>query len=102
MSQQLDGPSKQGTLSAVGTATPVEVKVGASAFVERQVVTLQSTGKFYIYFADEGVVPNAATVIADGFTQFKDALNSYEATDQQAVYVLAVAGTVDIKLAERA
>lgn len=100
--QSLDGPALQGTLSGVGTATPVEVKVGGSAFSERKVVSLQGDGKFYVYFADEGVVPNAATVAADGFTQFKDALNSYEASDTQAVYVLAVTGTVNIKIAERA
>lgn len=101
MYQPLDGPAKQGKLTAVGTATPVEAIVGGSAFTGRQVITLQGNGKFYVYFADEGVVPNAATVSADGFLQFKDAKETYEAGSQQAVYVLAVSGTVDIIIAER-
>lgn len=101
MLEALDGPSKQGKLSGVTTSTPVEAKVGASSFEGRKVVTLQGNGKFYVYFADEGVVPNAATVSADGFLQFKDAKETYEAGPLQIVYVLAVAGTVDIVVAER-
>lgn len=99
----LDGPSKQGLLSSVGTVTPVEVKVGASAFSERKVITLQSDdGKFYVYFADAGETPSAATVAANGFIQFKDQKESYEAGDEQVVFVLSVSGTIDIRLAERA
>lgn len=97
----LDGPAEQGKLSAVGTATPVEVKVGASAFEGRQVLTLQGNGKYYIYFNDGGTAPNAATVSANGFTAFKDAMVSIEAGPKQDVYVLAVTGTVDIIIAER-
>lgn len=101
MIQPLDGPSKQGTLSSVGTVTPVEVKVDASAFEGRQVITLQGNGRFYVYFADDGVVPSAANVSTDGFLQFRNAKETYEASASQAVYVLAVTGTVDIKVAER-
>lgn len=98
----LDGPSKSFKLSAVGTATPVEVYASGSAFAERKVVTLQGDGKFYVYFADEGETPNAATVSANGFIQYKDAKESYEATGSQAMFVLAFTGTVDIRGAERA
>ncbi len=102
MLQPLDGPSKQFKLSSVGTATPIEVKAGVSSFGERKVVTLQGNGKFYIYFADEGEVPNAATVSANGFWQGKNSKESYEASGSQAIYVLAFTGTVDIVGAERA
>jgi len=100
--EQLDGPSKSFVLSAVGTVTPVEVKAGGSAFEERKVITLQADGKFYIYFADEGETPNAATVSSTGMTQYKNARESYEASGSQAVFVLAVTGTVDVRGAERA
>ena len=103
MLQPLDGPSKQGLLSSVGITTVVEVKVGVEPFDERKVITMQSIdGKFYVYFADQGVVPNAATVIANGFIQVKNAKESYEASYTQKVYVLAVTGTVNIRIAERA
>ena len=98
----LDGPAKQGVLSSVGTVTPVECKIEAQPFSERKVITLQGDGKFYVYFADEGETPNAATVSANGFTQFKDQKETYEASCQQAVFVLSVTGTIDIVLAERA
>ena len=62
---------------------------------------MQGDGKFYIYFADEGETPNAATVSANAFTQSKDSINTYEAGPKQVVFVLAVTGTVNIKLAER-
>jgi|TARA_R110000851_G_scaffold293070_3_gene447634 hypothetical protein len=102
MLQPLDGPSKSFKLSSVGVTTPVEVFATGSAFPERKVITLQSDGKFYIYFADEGEVPNAATVSANGFIQYKNAKESYEASGSQAVFVLAVTGTVDIRGTERA
>ena len=101
MLQPLDGTSKQASLS-VDTVTVLEIKAGASAFTERKVITVQPTdGKVYIYFGDEGVVPNAATVAADGFIQTKSK-ESYEATGSQVVYILAVSGTVDVRFAERA
>jgi len=98
----LDGPSKSFKLSAVGTATPVEVKAGGSSFAERKVITLQGDASFYVYFADEAETPNAATVSANGFIQYKNAKESYEATGAQIVFVLAVSGTVDVRGAERA
>lgn len=102
MLQPLDGPSKQGNIS-VDTAVVQEVKSGASALTERKIITLQPTdGNVYVYFADEGVVPNAATVIANGFIQYKRSINSYEASNSQLVYILAESGTVEVRFAERA
>jgi hypothetical protein len=86
----------------VGTSSVVEAKVGSSALEERKVVTFQGDGKYYIYFGNGSSVPNAATVITNGFVAFKDSLVSIEASDSQPLYVLAVSGTVNIKLAERA
>lgn len=107
MSQPLDGPSKPGKLIGVGTVTPVEVKSGASAFEGRQVVTLQShrldanSGPFYVYTADDGEVPSAATVADKGLIQPKNAKEDYEASVHQAIYVLSVSGTIDIRITER-
>lgn len=97
----LDGPSAQVALS-VGTVTVVEAKVGASPLDERKAITLQGTGKFYVYFGDGVSTPSAATVAANGFTQFKDAKESYEAGKFQPVYLLSAAGTINVVLAERA
>lgn len=102
MIDALDGPSKQGLLASVGTVTPIEVRVGASAFSDRKVVTLQGNNKFYVYFADEGETPSAATITANGFIQFKDQKESYEAGERQKVFVLSASGTVNIRIAERA
>lgn len=101
MLQPLDGPSKQYTLSP-GTATPLEVQDGGAPFEGRKVVTLQGDGRFYVYFADEGETPNASTVSTNGFLHFRNAKETYEATDKQAIFILAVTGTVDVKIAERA
>jgi len=108
MLRSLDGPAKSGKLTSVGIATPVEVKVGASAFEDRKVITMQSTkkdtpnyGDFYVYFADEGETPSAATVIANGQLQSKNAKESYEAGPSQVIYVLADSGTISIRITER-
>jgi hypothetical protein len=71
--------------------------------VERQVVTIQPTGgKLYVYLAGDAGVPSAATVIADGFTVFKNQLVSLEASEKQRVYMVSVSGTISVKIAERA
>ena len=98
----LDGPASQDTIS-VTTSTVQEAKIGASALSERKVVTLQPVdGKIYVYFGDGASTPSAATVIADGFVQFRNAKNSYECSHRQPVFILAVSGTVNVKVAERA
>jgi hypothetical protein len=100
--QPLDGPSLQTTLS-VNTSTAQQVKVGSNPMSERKVVTIMPVdGKIYVYFAGDAGVPSSATIIAHGFTQFKNALHSYEAADSQLIYILAVSGTVSVKIAERA
>lgn len=101
MLQPLDGPSKSFTVT-IDTVTPTKVKAGAFSFAERKVITLQGDGKFYVYFADEGETPNAATILSTGFIQYKNAKESYEASGSQEVFILADTGTVDIRGAERA
>lgn len=103
MLQPLDGPSLQGKLTSVGTGAVVEVKVGANAFEERKIVTMQGDGRFYLYFGDlDAGAPSAATVSDNGQIVFRNQLISIEATCDQPLYVLAVSGTVDIRIAERA
>ena len=89
MIQPLDGPAIQFVLSSVGTTTPVKAQANTNPFSERKVVSLQGDGKFYEYFADSGETPLAADVSSKGFTHPKDAIRSYEAGDQQIIYVLA-------------
>ena len=98
----LDGPSLQGVLS-VGTVTVVEAKIGTGDLDERKVVTLQPlTGKIYLYFGFDTIVPSAATVAANGMVVFKNSKESYEASNTQKVYILAVSGTVNVAVIERA
>jgi hypothetical protein len=101
MFQPLDGPSVQLKV-AVTNSTPVEAKVGANPLTDRQVLTLQPDGNMKVYFADEGVIPNAATVLANGLDHFKNAKETYEAGEKQKVYLLAVVGTVNVVIVERA
>lgn len=101
MFQPLDGPSTQIKITSVGTATPVEVKVGANPLTDRQVITLQPTGKMKVYFSD-GSVPSAATILTNGLDHFKDAKETYEAGEKQKVYILAATGTIDVIVVERA
>jgi hypothetical protein len=102
MGQALDGPAKQGIISAT-TASVTEVKIGASAFDERKVVTIQPLGgTIRVYFADEGIVPSAATVGSDGLQHFKRQKDTYEATCTQTLYIVAESGTFDVVIVERA
>jgi hypothetical protein len=102
MFKPLDGPSIQSTLASVGTVTVVEVKVGSSSLAERQAVTLQGDGKFYVYFGDGSTTPSAATVTSDGILVFKDQVMTFEAGEKQQLFVLSQSGTVNIKIVERA
>ena len=104
----LDGPSKQGKILSVTTATPVEAKVGATPYSERKVITMQSTkidspnyGDFYVYFAEDDSTPSAATVSTGGFLQNKNSKESYEAGEQQRVWLMSVSVTIHIRIAER-
>lgn len=97
----LDGPSLQGRTTITST-TPVRVRVGVAELAERKVVTIQPlSGKIYVYFGDGVNTPNALTV-ANGFVQSKNSIHSYEASNQQEIYILALQGTVDVVFAERA
>lgn len=102
MIQPLDGPSKQYKLTSVGTSTVVKVESGGAPYTERKVVTMQPDGKMYVFFGDGGSAPSAATVAADGFLHGKDSMKSYEASDKQELYILALTGTIDVRVAERA
>ena len=85
----LDGPSKQFSVT-IDTVTVVELKKDASALEERKVITIQAEGKIYLYFGEEGAVPNAATVAADGFIHYKNGKETYEASNTQKIYALSV------------
>jgi hypothetical protein len=101
MFQPLDGPSAQVKLTGVNTVTPVEVKVGAAPLQERAVITMQPDGNMKVYFSD-GTVPTGATVAANGLDHFKGAKETYEAGEQQRVFVLATSGTINVVIVERA
>lgn len=101
MFQPLDGPSKQVKLTSVGTVTPIEVKVGATPLSDRAVITMQPNGNMKVYFGDGVTTPNAATVSADGLDHVKGAKETYEAGEQQKLYILANAGTIDVVVVER-
>lgn len=100
--QPLDGPSLQTTLSGVNTSVVTEVKVGSDPFDERKVVSMQGDSKFYVYFGDGDTIPSSGDISTDGITVFKNQFVTFEASCQQRIYVLAVTGTVDIKIIERA
>lgn len=102
MFSPLDGPSAQGKISSVGTSTVVEVKIGASALAERQVITMQPDGKMKVYFGDGTNTPSAATMLSDGLDHEKAAMMSYEAGEKQKLYILAAAGTINVIVVERA
>ena len=101
MFHPLDGPSAQLKLTSVDTTTPREVKVGGTALAERQVITLQPNGNMKVYFGD-GTTPSGATVTANGLDHIKGTKETYEAGTQQQVWILAVAGTIDVIVVERA
>jgi len=101
MFNPLDGPSLQGSLT-VNTTVVQEVKSGASAMEERQVVTIQPIdGNIYIYFGDGTNTPNSATVIANGFLHYKKSKETYECGKYQQLFILAESGTVSVRFVER-
>lgn len=87
----LDGPSVQDVISV--TTSQVELKVGASAYPERKVVTIQpQDGKVYVSFVSG----------EDGFLCFKNGIYTFESSDSQLLYIKSVSGTVNVVVAERA
>ncbi len=102
MYEPLDGPSLQGVLS-VGTGALVIARIGAASFTDRKALTVQPKGNIYIFFAnDQGSAPTVGDVSSKGFIHYKNAKETYEVGPRQIVYLLSVAGTVDVILAERA
>lgn len=97
----LDGPSQQQKLT-VTTTVVVEAKGGTTALENRQVLTMQGSGKFYVYFgADDGSTPSVSEVQNNGFWQYKNVKESYEAGASQKVWLLAVSATVEVVICER-
>lgn len=87
----LDGPSTQGSLSA--TNSPQEIKVGASAFSERKVITIQPVN---------GTVRVTFETGKPGFYLYQGGFYSFEASEKQPLYVYTDTGSVTIIFAERA
>lgn len=102
MFKPLDGPATQGQQNVTASVV-FEVKKNAQALAERQVVTLYPIdGQIWVYFGDDQAsIPNAATVKAEGFPQYKDSMRSYEAGADQPMYIVADTGTVDVRYSER-
>lgn len=87
----LDGPSVQASITA--TTTPAEVKVGASAYSERKVVTIQPVN---------GTVRVTFESGKPGFYLFQGGFYSYEASQSQPIYIYTDTGSVTVIIAERA
>jgi hypothetical protein len=101
MFQPLDGPSKQSIIS-VGTGAVVEAKANSTVLTDRQVITIQPSGKLYVYFSDDGTTPSISTVSTNGFVHYKNAKETYEVGDRQKIFLLSVSGTINVIIAERA
>jgi hypothetical protein len=102
MFQPLDGPAAQGQQN-VSDSVVFEVRKNATALSERDVVTIYPIdGQIWVYFGDDTAsAPNAATVKAEGFPQYRDQEKTYEAGPAQPIYIVADTGTVDVRYAER-
>ena len=98
----LDGPSRQLVIS-VNTTIPQIFKRDVTPLEERKIITIQTlVGKIWIYFADDNETPTAGDVSSKGFLHHPHGKETYEASTTQVVWVLAFAGTVDVRGAERA
>lgn len=101
MFNPLDGPARQFAVSLT-SATVVEVKV-TTPFPERKVITMQALdADIWVYFGDGSTTPNAATVAANGFKQYRYSKETYECSETQAMFILAVSTTTSVRIAERA
>jgi hypothetical protein len=98
---RLDGPTLQAS-QAVTDSTVFRVRVGASEFSERDVVTIcPLDGDIWVFFGDNANTPTAAQVKASGFPQPEGSTRTYEAAASQEIYIVADDGTVDVRYAER-
>ncbi len=89
----LNGPADQGAISV--STTPIEVKVGASIFEERTIITIQPLdGDVYFGYNSGTLTSSTGTKI------FKGQYFIMEASDSLPVYVVAASGTVDVRITE--
>ena len=96
----LDGPSRQFSISLT-TATVQEVKVG-TPYSERKLITIQPlSSDIWVYFGDGVNTPSAVTVAVDGFKHFNLTNDSYEESEGQQIFILAVTTTTSVRIAER-
>lgn len=88
----LDGPSVYSQISVGASAT--EVKVGASRYSERQIVTIQPlTGDIWLGYSNSLSSSNGTKI-------FKNQLVSIEASNKSEIWILAVTGTVTVAIGE--
>lgn len=87
----LDGPSVQNQITF--TTTPAEVKVGASTYSERKVVTIQPV---------DGTLRLTFQSGQPGFYLYQGGFYSFEASDSQLIYAYTDSGSVNAIVAERA
>lgn len=103
MFQPLDGPSKQYKLTVTNATVLEVVKPTESALEDRKVVTINpQSGKVKIFFGDGVATPSPATVASDGIILFKNGMDTFEATHQQPLFILADTSDVDVIIVERA
>jgi len=89
---QLDGPAVYGALNV--TTTAQEVKVGTSPIVERKVVTIQPLDGDLYFGYDSSVTTSNGTKI------FQGQVYALEASDLLTIFVIAEAGTIDVRITE--
>lgn len=101
MISQLDGPSKQFAINLT-TITPVEVKEG-SVLTDRKVITIMPLNdKIWVFFGDGLAEPTVNDVKTKGFLHHKNSIRSYEAGEQQDVWIISDSLTNDVRISERA
>lgn len=94
MYQPIDGPAVQTAITA--TTTPVEVKVGAQALSDRKIVVLQPQDGNIYWGYNSNVTPGTGFLVGRRQQVF------IEAGEQLPVYIVAGAGSVDVRIAEAA
>ena len=92
MYQPIDGPSFYGALS-VGTS-PVLLKVGASVYTERSVVSFQPTNGIIYYGFDASVTSSTGTKV------YQDQIIWLEAAAANDIYLVAASGTINVRITE--
>ena len=88
----LNGPATHGSINV--TTTAIEVKVGASPFEERKVITIQPLDGVVYYGYDNTVTSSTGTKL------FKSIVFPLEASPSLSVWIIAGTGTVDVRITE--